>query len=741
MKLNNRYRRSIKSNLSFYLAASLLTMVALLAFYIFYVAGIGINNYADDFFEKTHLEDAAFSTNLPISEADQTELENQYHVSLEAEQFVNCKEADYTARVFRANKKIDLYEVIEGSDVASDDDIILSAGYAHANNISVGDSIQIKGKDFHITGFFLRPDYLYMLENLSDSYKNVSTFFLGIVTDSEFDQLFDSSSVTYKVLYHDSEQETAFREAVNDSYYMLSYVDANSNSRIVMVHHQADMYLSWAWMMLILLPLITVILISIVIGRKIKAEQRLIGTLSALGYKKRTLMLHYSLLAILPGLFGGILVTIISLFAAQPYGELTLTDYEPLQATFHLPIGIAILGLLIPTIIYLCAGMLKVRKLLKHDVVELLHNTVEEDTKTHKLLINSNKKVKFKFALRSLIGSPGRTLIIFLGIFLGAMMVSLGFLFTDSVHGVGDAAKKVFGDFKYEYVLNTIETEAPTEGETLTAVNFEDLDGNSFTLLGMDADTELWNLKTTEGDRADLKQGWYISSLFATIFDLSEGDSFTFRSVTTLEEYTVQVAGIIENGFNNYMVSTKEQAAEITDLDPESYNAVISQTELHYDDSIVSSVITSDTLKDQMDAMIGENNAIIYALLVIAAIICISALYIAINLMISENTNNISMLKVLGYDNKKINAMVLNLNQILLIPGIILGIAFSYFALNAYKTSYATVVHAIIPIQFNFVSVLITAGFVCLCYYVSLFFLKKKVHKINMAESLMSNRE
>lgn len=123
--------------------------------------------------------------------------------------------------------------------------------------------------------------------------------------------------------------------------------------------------------------------------------------------------------------------------------------------------------------------------------------------------------------------------------------------------------QKVFGDFKYEYVLNTIETEAPTEGETLTAVNFEDLDGNSFTLLGMDADTELWNLKTTEGDRADLKQGWYISSLFATIFDLSEGDSFTFRSVTTLEEYTVQVAGIIENGFNNYMVSTKNRQQKL----------------------------------------------------------------------------------------------------------------------------------------------------------------------------------
>lgn len=50
MKLNKRYFRSIRANLPFYIAASILTMVTLLMFYLFYIAGTGINAYGDKFF-------------------------------------------------------------------------------------------------------------------------------------------------------------------------------------------------------------------------------------------------------------------------------------------------------------------------------------------------------------------------------------------------------------------------------------------------------------------------------------------------------------------------------------------------------------------------------------------------------------------------------------------------------------------------------------------------------------------
>lgn len=56
MTLNKRYLRNIKENLSFYIASSVLTVVALLLFYLFYIAGSGIKNTEMNFLKNIILK-------------------------------------------------------------------------------------------------------------------------------------------------------------------------------------------------------------------------------------------------------------------------------------------------------------------------------------------------------------------------------------------------------------------------------------------------------------------------------------------------------------------------------------------------------------------------------------------------------------------------------------------------------------------------------------------------------------
>jgi len=169
MKLNKRYAKSIRSNLSFYVSASVLTMVGLLLFFLFYVAGTGIGEYGDEFFSRNHREDASFTVMNEISEDELDELERKYDVQLEKERYVNTEENDGKhVRVFRANKDIDLYELTEGNAPQTDDEAVISAGYAENNDIHIGDKVTIGGREYKVTGWFLRPDYLYMLENITD---------------------------------------------------------------------------------------------------------------------------------------------------------------------------------------------------------------------------------------------------------------------------------------------------------------------------------------------------------------------------------------------------------------------------------------------------------------------------------------------------------------------------------------------------------------------------------------------
>ncbi|MFR3482108.1 MAG: hypothetical protein ACLTXL_00505 [Clostridia bacterium] len=52
MKLNRRYTRNIRENLSFYIASTILTIVTLLLYFLFNIAGNAILDFSEDFYER-----------------------------------------------------------------------------------------------------------------------------------------------------------------------------------------------------------------------------------------------------------------------------------------------------------------------------------------------------------------------------------------------------------------------------------------------------------------------------------------------------------------------------------------------------------------------------------------------------------------------------------------------------------------------------------------------------------------
>ena len=209
MKLNKRYARSIKGNLSFYVSATILTVMTLVLFFIMNIAGKAIWQFGDEFFASQKVEDANFTTYLPISSEEVKELENKYSLSLESQYYSNIETEGVTARVFKKTEKIDLYSVTEGRDVAENDEIIISEGYAVFNEIAIGEHITVGERKYEVTGFFQRPDYLYMLQNENDSYKNVTTFFLAYITDEEFEEI-AGANCQYLVCYEKDNQRIAW---------------------------------------------------------------------------------------------------------------------------------------------------------------------------------------------------------------------------------------------------------------------------------------------------------------------------------------------------------------------------------------------------------------------------------------------------------------------------------------------------------------------------------------------------
>jgi len=580
-----------------------------------------------------------------------------------------------------------------------------------------------------------------MVENVSDDYKNVSDFFLAYLTDAEFERVFGTGTINYKVIYSDQSDEKAFRQEVNETYFVSGYLNADNNKRITFVYEQADMFLMSSWIELVVFPLLTVALVCILLGRRIRAEQKLIGTLSALGYEQGKLMRHYSLFAVIPGLVGGTLTAVASLVLAKPFGAVGLADYEPMKPAFRLPIWVALAGIVIPTAIYYVASMLRVRALLQADTVALLAGAVGNDGKSRRILAKKKLPVKRKLAVRQLIGNPGRSIVIFFGICLGAMLVAFAFSFLDSVEAVGEKAHDEFGSFSYEYILGTLKQGEVTDGETVLAMQYEDTQSRRFSILGMDAESKLWNLTTTGGEQADIDSGFYISTLCEAIFDVHEGDIFTFRNIATLEEHRVTIRGVIKNGYESYLVASKELVSELSGLPADCYNAVLSKTALPDMEAEATEMITDSTYRTQMENMKESMAGVIDALMIIGVIVCVAALYATINTLISENAYTISMLKVLGMENGRINSMMISSNHLLLIPGIAAGIAAAYGIMAWYCAEFVEVENIMIPATLKPVSIVLTALFTVVAYVISLLLVRGRVNRADMVDALKDGRE
>lgn len=617
-------------------------------------------------------------------------------------------------------------------------DIILSEGYAVKNNVSVGDHITIGDRDYTVTGFFQRPDYLYMLENPEDSYKNITTFFLCYMTPEDFDALGDTST-QYLVRYHGDSDE--FRAAIYDRYITASYLSAQDNPRITMVEMQAKMFLIMAYILLVTLPLVAVALIAIIISRKVKSEQKLIGTLSALGYKKGQLMRHYAGFAALPGLLGGVLTAVISAICAQPYGELGLQDYEPMRIHCTMNPIATVLGIVIPTAMYIIAALLAVRRLLRHDTVSLLAGSVGSEKKHRRLLAGSNAPVKLKFALRTLLGSPARSFVILLGIFLGSYIALLGFSLVDTINGMVDITNDSVGTYSYEYILNDLSGEKDYGGEPMLMASMESEDQRALSLVGIDRDNPYLSLTTQDGKNAILGDGCYVTSLTALLEDWQTGDTVTLYNPLSMEKTTLHIDGIVKNDIQQAAYVTRSHAAEIMGVDDSAFNVLLGADQLDIPGDKVVREIRKAAFAEQVRAMTDQMGTLIDLMIGLGFVICIAAIYVAINMLVTENRNNISMLKVLGYRNRKIDGMVLTGSHILLPLGILLSIPAALGSMSAFARMFADLDGMLLTVSLRPKSYLFTILLTCLSYFGSLLVLRRKITKVNMIESLKDNRE
>lgn len=188
--LNRRLPRELAKDWAKY-AAIFILMVLLISI----CSGMRVSNESlkqayHESFDKYTLEDGHLTLDKPLPDEMRSVFEEKGAMKLYDNLYFDEETPDgQVVRVYSQEDEINTPCLLSGELPANDGEIAIDRVFAKNNDISVGDSITLKGRELLITGFVALPDYSTLFERNTDSMFDSVNFSVAVMTKSGFDAL------------------------------------------------------------------------------------------------------------------------------------------------------------------------------------------------------------------------------------------------------------------------------------------------------------------------------------------------------------------------------------------------------------------------------------------------------------------------------------------------------------------------------------------------------------------------
>ncbi len=489
--------------------------------------------------------------------------------------------------------------------------------------------------------------------------------------------------------------------------------------------------------------------------RVTRNEKTQIGTLKALGFKDRRILVHYTSYGLFIGIMGTILGIgigfLLDYVIMNPNGFMgTYLDF----IEWHMAIPFLVWPILLGILILLTfISFLSVLKMLKGTAADALRPYVPK--KAHNLLIEKTKiwkKLSFstKWNLRDIIRNKARTFMTLFGIFGATMLLVAAFGLKDTLQEyINTIDNKVY---KYESVITVSSKVDNLAVYEYTESHHADYSSDLSIVIDDSDDVILFSIYNTSNslygftdfnnNEVRLKNdGVYISSRVKNR-GYSIGDTITIKPYGKNTSYKVKVIGYVTGFVAESITLSSEYANTLKDENgnPLSYQISSIYTSSSRDDilkennMVVSSVKTKNEIINSFNSMMELMNTMVIVFVVLAIVLGIVVLYNLGIMSYVERYRELATLKVVGFKNKHISKILISQNVWLSILGVIIGIpsGIGVLELLMWLLGKDYEMNIVVGFMTYFISVVVTIG---TSLFVS-FILSLKNKHINMVEAL-----
>ena len=748
MSLSKKMLRDVKINKTQFIAIFLMAFLGIFAYCGIYAEYYGLEQTSNDFYAQTNMADGwIYNTTFEDSSLDEI---NKFSTQADRQEVVQSvadmdNKPDITLH-FVENGTISKFYVAEGKDFDESDSsgVWLDKRFADARHLSVGDSITFefdnKSIKKEIKGIGYSPEYIYESSpaTLTPDFSEIGFAYLSSKAypeDMEYNRLL--------VKYDQSDSD--FIDKLDKSIDYMSFTKKEDQISVAKFADEMAQHKMIGDVFPIVFILVTFLTLLTTMTRIVAHQRTQIGILKAVGYKDKTIILHYLSYAFWPVLLGAILglitgpMIIPQMFYPTMARSYSMPSWNPgFDMSF---IYIAVLMVVSSVFV----TYLSCRRISKENPANTLRPKAPKVSS--RSLIDKSKfwnrlSFNFRWNWRDASRNNFRTIMAVIGVMGCVALLIAAFGMNDSMNELKSWEYDDISHFESKLLISNNATPNElyyilndTNGSFIMQQSIEIKANNMEDTVGLlvSNNTDLISYTDSNKDPIDIDEGDVsISTKLADTFNLSVGDKIKWHIVGSDEWVTSKIGQIHAEPISQGLIMSPD-TLEDQGLNFTPTNILTKEKFGERYDSI-KSVSSIDKMKESWDTVTTSVMMMVYVVTVVAVALAILVLYNLEILSFTEMEREIATLKVLGFKTNVLRKLLLTQNIIFTAIGFILGIPLGFYFMTLMMNAAGDSLYYVPSLTWG--NILLTALITfTISIGVNLLF-SDKINDLNMVEAL-----
>lgn len=681
-----------------------------------------------------------YRLNKITSEYDNIQIELREYKDV----YFDLNASSQKVRFLKDNSLINLSYFIDGVPPVNDSEIAIGETYAKANKLEIGDTITIEGNDYTISGFVLFPDYSLAILSVSMIFDN-ETQTLALLTDDEFENIPTNVNFHIGGVFTNGTNSDDFKNEVINTYkdiddlnFITNVVLTENNMRSGGVYADIEGGQATGIMLSIVISSIALLIVGIMVSKILQSQRGQIGILKSMGYKNNEITIPYIFfMAILsfPALIIGYFLGYLS---SEPLKNQVLKFYLLPSIDVSQTLTSFMIAVVLPFTFILFVGYFIIKYILSQKPVTLLNPKLTSNGNfLTKIMGKHLKKLKITSKLKHLLlyRNIVKFFVFLIGMFFAAFLILLSF----SMVGIIDRTiTDYYENTDYNYVgyckYETVCDAPIANQEKVIELPGAIFNNEEVSLVGLSSDSSLHKLYDMRGRNItkELDNGLIITQSLKLLKGFKVGD----RILVEAGEDTInlEIVGITKEYTGDKAYMNIDDLSVLLTGNKDYYNAVYSEIELEASNYVI--VLSNQDIVEQSETMSNLFHTITIIMIISSVLIGGIIVYILTVMTIEDNFYNISLFKVMGYNNKEIDKMIIGGYLLYGIIIFIIAMPIGYFTFIGMQMFMAKYYNLVMPFEFKLWHGILSLAIYIIIYYLGAYVAKKKLAKISLQEAM-----